>query len=58
MWNCEEGVQAAKVSGRFVFLYRLEIMMVKDAFTLESEKSRMNPYVPLLGFPNKMNEDY
>ena len=33
-------------------------MMAKDAYALESEKSRMNPFIPLLGFPDQMNEDY
>jgi len=32
--------------------------MARDSFTLESEKSRINPFHPLLGFPDRMHPDY
>jgi hypothetical protein len=39
-------------------LYKLEQLMARDSFTLESEKSRINPFHPLLGFPDRMHSDY
>jgi len=39
-------------------LYKLEQLMARDSLFLESEKMRMNPFHPLLGFPDRMHPDY
>lgn len=47
-----------KVSKRLILLYRLELNMARDHFFLESEKSRMNCFYPLLSFPDQQHPDY
>lgn len=39
-------------------MYKIEIMMGKDCFTLQSEKAKMIPFFPLLSFADQNHEDY
>lgn len=39
-------------------MYRLELSMARDHFLLESEKQRMNCFIPLLGYPDREHPEF